>query len=140
MPAAWRHKVIKSGEKSILLRPDLENPMLEGMDHSRMGKIAASLDDESQYPSDAPLCAELAKIVISQFQSLDFDTNGRILLSEELISHAALKDRVLFAGVGLTLQVWEPGHYQQWMDDTLREGKAKKIELHLKPPKAGRGD
>lgn len=137
MPATWRHEVAKGGEKTILLRPDLNGQMLEGMEHSRVRKIAESLDNESQYPTDTPLRTDLAKIAISQFQPLDFDINGRILLPEELIAHASLKDKVLFAGVGMTLQLWQPSRYSDWMTRTLKEGKEQNIDIHLKPHERG---
>ena len=49
-----------------------------------------------------------ATSVLSDSENLQFDTEGRISLSEKLLNHAKIKSNVLFVGLGKTFQIWEP--------------------------------
>ena len=37
-----------------------------------------------------------------------FDPEGRVMLPEDLLSHAGISDQAVFAGYGSTFQIWEP--------------------------------
>ena len=134
VPSVWRRDLEREGHRGLLFRPHTEKPMLEGMDQLRVGRIAESLDDEFQYPEENILKAEAAQIALSQFQRLDFDTNGRVLLPQELIAHASLSDAALFLGVGLTLQIWNPDNYTSWEKQTMAEARKQNVTARLKPP------
>ena len=49
-----------------------------------------------------------ATSILSESENLQFDTEGRVSLSEKLLSHANIKNNVLFVGLGKTFQIWEP--------------------------------
>ena len=47
--------------------------------------------------------------ILSESENLQFDTEGRVSLSEKLMDHAKkIKNNVLFVGLGKTFQIWEP--------------------------------
>ena len=39
---------------------------------------------------------------------MQFDSEGRILLTAKLLKHAKIKNSMLFVGQGKTFQIWEP--------------------------------
>ncbi len=133
-PASWRKALSKNGEKSILLRSDFEEKMLEGMSPERMDKIAESLDDETQYPLGDSTRLNLAKLAISQFRRLDFDSEGRIMLPQGHIKSARLKQTAVLVGMGMTLQIWEPGNWERWSGRTMEAAQKRRIDFRLKPP------
>ena len=47
-------------------------------------------------------------------QNLQFDNEGRILLSSKLLSHAKIKKTMLFVGQGKTFQIWEPKLFEKF--------------------------
>ena len=49
-----------------------------------------------------------ATSVLSESENLQFDTEGRVVISEKLLSHAKIKNNALFVGLGNTFQIWEP--------------------------------
>ena len=49
-----------------------------------------------------------ATSVLSESENLQFDTEGRVSISQKLLSHAKIKNNILFVGLGKTFQIWEP--------------------------------
>ena len=45
---------------------------------------------------------------------MQFDTEGRISLTEKLIKHANIKNSVLFVGLGKTFQIWDPKIFEKF--------------------------
>jgi MraZ protein len=46
--------------------------------------------------------------------SLQFDGEGRVLISEKLLNHAKIKNNILFVGLGKTFQIWEPKTFEKF--------------------------
>ena len=55
-----------------------------------------------------------ATSVLSESESLQFDTEGRVLISEKLLGHAKIKNNILFVGLGKTFQIWEPKNFEKF--------------------------
>ena len=45
-----------------------------------------------------------ATSILSESENLQFDTEGRISLSEKLLNHAEIKNNILFVGLGKTFK------------------------------------
>ena len=55
-----------------------------------------------------------ATSILSESVSMQFDTEGRISLTEKLIKHANIKNSVLFVGLGKTFQIWDPKIFEKF--------------------------
>ena len=55
-----------------------------------------------------------ATSVLSESESHQFDTEGRVSISEKLLNHAKIKNNVLFVGLGRTFQIWEPTNFEKF--------------------------
>ena len=55
-----------------------------------------------------------ATSILSESENLQFDTEGRISLSEKLLNHTKIKNSVLFVGLGKTFQIWEPTNFEKF--------------------------
>ena len=51
---------------------------------------------------------------MSESESLQFDTEGRVSLSDKLLKHAKIINSVLFVGLGKTFQIWEPKNFEKF--------------------------
>ena len=49
-----------------------------------------------------------------RIEKLQFDTEGRISISEKLLNHAKIKNNILFVGLGKTFQIWEPANFEKF--------------------------
>ena len=68
-----------------------------------------------------------ATSILSDCENLQFDTEGRISLSEKLINHAKIKSNILFVGLGKSFQIWEPKNFEKFK--TIARKKLIKIDL-----------
>ena len=55
-----------------------------------------------------------ATSILSESENLQFDTEGRVSLSEKLLDHANIKTNILFVGLGKTFQIWEPKNFEKF--------------------------
>ena len=55
-----------------------------------------------------------ATSILSESENLQFDTEGRVSLSQKLLNHAKIKNNVLFIGLGKTFQIWEPNNFEKF--------------------------
>ena len=63
---------------------------------------------------------------------LNFDTDGRVTLSERLLNHTGIKEKVLFVGQGKTFQMWDPMSFKKFSNDARKKASLKRSELKWK--------
>ena len=68
-----------------------------------------------------------ATSILSESENLQFDTEGRVSISQKLLSHSKIKDNILFVGLGKTFQIWEPKNFEKFK--IFARKKAFKIDL-----------
>jgi len=91
--------------------------LLPGRDRSLQLVPAAVFQDMLQKLrrvsfADAQAAVALATIG-SMAQELACDRQGRIALHPKLMTHAGITDKALLLGAVTTIQIWEPGAWQQ---------------------------
>ena len=62
---------------------------------------------------------------MSESINLQFDGEGRILLTSKLLKHAKIKNSMLFVGQGKTFQIWDPTIFEKF-----RVKASKKSNIH----------
>ena len=55
-----------------------------------------------------------ATSILSESINLQFDSEGRILLTSKLLKHAKIKNSMKFVGQGKTFQIWEPTIFEKF--------------------------
>ena len=55
-----------------------------------------------------------ATSILSESTNLQFDNEGRIILTSKLLKHSKIKNNVLFVGQGKTFQIWEPTTFEKF--------------------------
>ena len=55
-----------------------------------------------------------ATSILSESVNLQFDGEGRILLTNKLLKHAKIKTSMVFVGQGKTFQIWEPTLFEKF--------------------------
>ena len=78
---------------------------------------------------------EMSTALYGSSEQLKLDSEGRVILTETLKNHAAIKDSVTFVGLGHKFQIWEPDRFRAHLD----EAKARMRDLrkrlgHLDAP------
>jgi MraZ protein len=62
---------------------------------------------------------------------LSIDGDGRIILPENLMKTAKIKDSAVFVGKGATFEIWEPKSFEEYMKKAKIDAKAKRNLLRL---------
>jgi len=111
VPASFRSYLSSMGYNGVICYPSFNNPSVEGCSQSRIEKLSDSIDSLSPFEEKRDI---FATSVLSESESLQFDSEGRISLSKKLLSHAKIKETMLFIGQGKTFQIWEPKLFEKF--------------------------
>jgi MraZ protein len=103
---------------SLVLRPSHTHDCIEVWPATVFHALEASLN---RYDPLSDSYADLAFALYGDAFPADADKEGRIVLSDDLKSHAQLTDSVAFVGLGRTFQIWQP--------DLARERRTQAREL-----------
>ena len=111
MPASFRSYLTSMGYNGVVCYPSFNNPSIEGCSQNRIEKLSDSIDSLSPFEEKRDI---FATSVLSESVNLQFDSEGRISLSKKLLSHAKIKQSILFVGQGKTFQIWEPKLFEKF--------------------------
>ena len=89
VPASFRSHLSNLGYNGVICYPSFNNQSIEACSQDRIEKLSISID-------------------------LQFDSEGRISLSQKLLKHAKIKNSMLFVGQGQTFQIWEPTAFEKY--------------------------
>jgi MraZ protein len=84
---------------------------LEACSQDRIEKLSNTIDSLNPFEEKRDF---FATSILSESENLQFDTEGRVSLSDKLLRHANIKNNVLFVGLGKTFQIWEPRNFEKF--------------------------
>ena len=111
VPAQFRSHLSSLGFNSIICFPSFNQQCLEAWPQDRIEKISNSIDSLNPFEEKKDY---FATSVLSESINLQFDSEGRILLTSKLLKHAKIKNSMLFVGQGKTFQIWEPTAFEKF--------------------------
>ena len=111
MPASFRSHLSSLGYNGFIAYPSFNHSALEACSQDRIEKLSNSIDSLNPFEEKRDY---FATSVLSESVNLQFDTEGRILISEKLLDHAKIKNNILFVGLGKTFQIWEPNIFEKF--------------------------
>ena len=111
VPATFRSFLSSMGYNGFISYPSFNHPALEACSQDRIEKLSNTIDSLNPFEEKRDF---FATSILSESENLQFDTEGRISLSNKLLTHAKLKNNVLFVGLGKTFQIWEPKNFEKF--------------------------
>ena len=111
VPASFRSYLSSLGYNGFLTYPSFNHDALEACSQDRIEKLSSTIDSLNPFEEKRDF---FATSVLSESASLLFDSEGRVLVSEKLLSHAKIKNNILFVGLGKTFQIWEPKIFERF--------------------------
>ncbi len=111
VPATFRSHLNSLGYNGFMSYPSFNHSALEGCSQERIEKLSKTIDSLNPFEEKRDY---FATSILSECVSLQFDTEGRISLTEKLLEHAKIKNDVLFVGLGKTFQIWEPKIFEKF--------------------------
>lgn len=116
VPAGFRAALNGQSYAGIVVFRSMKFPALDAGGYDRLEEIAKSLDELPEFSDEREALASL----FADAHELPFDSEGRIVLPQQLIEHAGIGEQVAFVGVGRSFQLWEPARHQSHQEE-MRE-------------------
>ena len=111
MPASFRSHLSNLGYNGIICYPSFNNQCVEAWPQDRIEKVSNAIDSLNPFEEKKDY---FATSILSESVNLQFDSEGRILLTSKLLKHAKIKNSILFVGQGKTFQIWEPALFEKF--------------------------
>ena len=109
VPATFRSHLNSMGYNGFISYPSFNHAALEACSQDRIEKLSNTIDSLNPFEEKRDF---FATSILSESENLQFDTEGRVSLSDKLLRHANIKNNVLFVGLGKTFQIWEPKNFE----------------------------
>ena len=111
VPASFRSHLSSLGYNGFVTYPSFNHEALEACSEDRIEKISNTIDSLNPFEEKRDY---FATSVLSESISLQFDSEGRVLIADKLLNHAKIKNSILFVGLGKTFQIWEPKSFEKF--------------------------
>jgi len=111
VPASFRSHLSSLGYNGFIAYPSFNHEALEACSEDRIEKLSNTIDSLNPFEEKRDY---FATSVLSESVSLQFDSEGRVLITEKLLDHAKIKNSVLFVGQGKTFQIWESKSFEKF--------------------------
>ena len=111
VPATFRSHLNSMGYNGFISYPSFNHSALEACSQERIEKLTITIDSLNPFEEKRDF---FATSILSESENLQFDTEGRVSLSNKLLNHAKIKNNVLFVGLGKTFQIWEPTNFEKF--------------------------
>ena len=126
VPASFRSYLSNLGYNGVICYPSFNNQCIEAWPQDRIEKISDSIDSLNPFEEKRDI---FATSVLSESVNLQFDSEGRISLSKKLLSHAKIKETMLFIGQGKTFQIWEPKLFEKFKIQARKKANLNRASL-----------
>ena len=111
VPSSFRSYLSNLGYNGVICYPSFNNQSIEAWPQDRIEKISNSIDSLNPFEEKRGF---FATSILSESINLQFDSEGRILLTPKLLKHAKIKSNMVFVGQGKTFQIWEPEIFEKF--------------------------
>jgi MraZ protein len=126
IPASFRAVLARDGYDGLYCYPALDFPALDAGGNALHAEIAALIARYSPYSEERE---QLELALYGTSETLKFDGEGRVILSDPLRDHAGIVDAVAFVGLGHKFQIWEPARFRAQLAEATEKVRALKRRL-----------
>ncbi len=121
VPADYRAVLARRNSPRLVLYPAVHYPAIEGAGEDYLAELDRRIE------SLPPLSQERDDLVFAikpAIHHLAFDSEGRVMLSDDLVRHAGLSEAAVFVGLGASFQIWTPERWDERRQRALESARA----------------
>ena len=126
VPASYRSYLSNLGYNGVTCYPSFNHQSIEAWPQDRIEKISNTIDSLNPFEEKRDY---FATSILSESVNLQFDTEGRVSLTEKLLNHAKIKNNILFVGLGKTFQIWEPTTFEKFKANAKKKANLNRASL-----------
>lgn len=123
VPSQFRASLVNESFSGMIIYESFVNESIEGCDIERIKKISESIDDLEPFSEEREA---FATAILGGAIQLSIDSDGRVILPEQLLKKVGITSQAVFVGKGSTFEIWEPARFQEYMDKAKKEAKEKR--------------
>jgi MraZ protein len=128
VPASFRSAVASESFAGVVLYRSFTNNCIEGLSMSRMEKLASATDQMGVFDSGLD---DLSAMLFADARPLQFDVTGRVVIPEDLLKHADIRDTAVFVGRGNSFQIWNPAAFTEAQKKSMGNLRATRPNLKI---------
>jgi MraZ protein len=126
IPALFRQVLARDGFNGLYCYPTLDRPALDAGGNALLAEIEQLITGFPPYSDERE---DLSAALYGTSETLNIDSEGRVILSERLKSHAGIADGAAFVGLGHKFQIWEPERFRAQLAEATEKVRALKRQL-----------
>ncbi len=126
IPASFRAVLARDGFDGLYCYPAIDRLAVDAGGHALFQEIEALI---ARFPPFSEQREQFAKALYGTSETIKLDSEGRVVLTEPLKSHAGISDAATFVGLGNKFQIWEPGRFRAELAEATETVRALKREL-----------
>ena len=126
VPASYRAHLSSLGYNGVICFPSFNNQSIEAWSQNRIEKISNTIDSLNPFDEKKDY---FATSILSESINLQFDSEGRILITQKLLKHAKIQNSMLFVGQGKTFQFWEPTAFEKFRVSAMKKSNINRANL-----------
>ena len=126
VPAIFRSYLSNLGYNGIICFPSFNHQCIESWPQDRIEMVTSAIDNLNPFEEKKDY---FATSILAESINLQFDGEGRILLTNKLIKHAKIKNNMLFVGQGKTFQIWDPTVFEKFKANAKRKSNLNRNSL-----------
>lgn len=111
VPASFRSSLSQQSFPGIIAYSSFINPCIEACGINRIEVLNQTIDNLDPYSESRDA---FATTILGGCVQLAFDSEGRIILPENLIEFANLDEQACFVGKGATFEIWHPVAFEEY--------------------------
>jgi MraZ protein len=129
VPSQFRGSLVNQDFSGVVVYESFVNDCIEGCDIDRIRKISESIDNLDPFSQDRDA---LATALLGGSSQLSIDADGRVILPENLLKKAKIKNTAVFVGKGTTFEIWQPEKFEEYMIKAKKDARGKLDLVRLK--------
>jgi MraZ protein len=129
VPSQFRGSLVNQDFSGVVVYESFVNDCIEGCDIDRIRKISESIDNLDPFSQDRDA---LATALLGGSSQLSIDADGRVILPENLLKKAKIKNTAVFVGKGTTFEIWQPEKFEEYMVKAKKDARGKLDLVRLK--------
>ena len=126
IPASYRAVLARDGFDGLYCYPALDQPAVDAGGNALLSEI------ETLIASFPPYSDERDAFTLSLYgtsETLKIDSEGRVILSDTLKTHAGITAEIAFVGLGHKFQIWAPDRLGKQLSEAT--GAVRKLRKRL---------
>ena len=126
VPASFRSYLSNLGYNGVVCYPSFNNQSIEAWPQDRIEKISNAIDALNPFEEKKDY---FATSILSESINIQFDSEGRISLTQKLLKHAKIRNSMIFVGQGKTFQIWEPTIFEKFKVNARKKANLNRASL-----------